>query len=174
MIEMNKADIVKEVGQIMHMNYEYDPAEDVGYVSDGKLLLVVKFYNQYYRIFDYKTRTVGFLQVSYKAEADILREKLTTATFNQPMTTLPSSDNAEVREIFFALSSQKFFDFTLHNGIGFVLTWPENPTFNFVVRILGDDVMILTLKAYGYKSMTAEQKSIVEQALIDTVCPEEQ
>ena len=79
---MNKEDITKEVGQIMHMNYAYDPTEDVGYVSDGKLLLVVKFYNQYYRIFDYKTRTAGFLQVSYKADVDALREKLTTTTFN--------------------------------------------------------------------------------------------
>lgn len=169
---MNKEDIIKEVGQIMHMNYAYDPTEDVGYVSDGKLLLVVKFYNQYYRIFDYKTRTAGFLQVSYKADVDTLREKLTTATFNQPLTVF-HSDNTEESNIFQALSNQKFFDFTLHDGIGFVLTWAENPTFNFIIRIIGEDVLILTLKAYGYKTMSAKQKSIIEQMLTNVVCPEE-
>lgn len=172
MTEMNKEDIIKEVGQIMHMNYAYDPTEDVGYVSDGKLLLVVKFYSQYYRILDYKTRTAGFLQVSYKADVDTLREKLTTATFNQPVTML-HTDNVEENNIFHALSNQKFFDFVLHSGIGFVLTWPKNPTFNFVIRIIGEDVLILTLKAYGYKTMNVEQKSLIEQMLTLVVCPEE-
>ena len=168
---MNKEEIVKEVGQIMHMNFAYDSTEDVGYASDGKLLLVIKFYNQYYRIFDYKTRAVGFLQISYKTDFDTLREKLTTITFNQSVTML-RSNNVEESKIFYALSNQKFFNFTLHDGIGFVLTWTENPTFNFVIRVVGEDVSILTLKAYGYKTMTTEQRNIVEQALTSVVCPE--
>ena len=172
MTEMNKTDIVKEVGQIMHMNYAYDPIEDVGYASNGKLLLIIKFYNQYYRIFDYKTKTSGFLQISYNTTADALREKLTTAVFNEPMTILNTS-NVEESNIFHTLSRQKFFDFTLHDNVGFVLTWTENPTFNFLIRMVGEDAIILTLKAYGYKSMTTEQKSVIEQALTDILCPKE-
>lgn len=169
---MNKEEIVKEIGLIMHMNYAYDQTEDVGYVSDGKLLLIVKFYNQYYRILDYKTRTAGFLQVSYKADVDTLREKLTTATFNHPLT-MYHPDNKLESSIFHALSNQRFFDFTLHDGVGFVLTWKENPTFNFVIKIFGTLLSIFTLKAYGYKTMTAKQKNIVESALTNVVCPEE-
>ena len=168
-----KENIVQDIGQILRLNYCYDSMEDVGYASNGNILLMIKFYNNYYRVFDFNTRTAGFLQIAYDTLGETLREKLHSFKATNPITRL-NAQNVEESRLFSALAAQRSFDFCLHEGVGFLLTWKENSTFNFLIRLLADgELIILTLQSYGYQPMTAEQKEIVENALTDIVCPEE-